>query len=428
MYDIGIINGNVYLNGCFVKTNVYVKNGKVAALSSDMLECNEYDDAKGKMVLPGFIDPHVHFSLTVGSNTSSDDFVRGSVNGLFGGVTTYIDFLDPVKTVDGLKNAFDERMKLAENSASDYAFHSCLANPTDSPKDMIKEGIKHGIRSIKLFTTYSNTDRLTYDDYILRLLKISKTHNVRIVIHSENDNLVDYSKDILIKDHEKSRNTLCETTEVLKLAQMARVSGGNLYIVHVSAGTTADIISREYSRELKNGNIILEGCPHYFILNSDIYKKKNGYLYTMTPPLRPEADRVLLCECIDDISTIGTDHCPFAAKAKEHKYTSDTPMGIGGIKYSFLNMFTDFGEKIIDKFTANPAKAYNMYPKKGTLIVGADADIVIFDDTVDRVIKDSESVYNGRHIKGSIVRVYMGGKIAVNDGKYLGSRGNYIRR
>lgn len=428
MYDLGIMNGSVYLNGSFINTNIYISNGKVIALSSDKLECMEYDDAKERKVLPGFIDPHVHFSLTVGPNTSSDDFERGSVNGLLGGVTTYIDFLDPVKTKDELEKAFSDRMKLAQNSASDYAFHSCLSNPSDSAEDMIMEGLKHGVSSVKLFTTYSNTDRRTYDNYIYELLNLSKMHNVRIVIHSENDDLVDYSKDILIENHEKSRDTLCETTEVLKLAQMARVSGGNLYIVHVSAGTTADIISREYAKELKKGNIIMESCPHYFIMNSELYKKKNGYLYTMTPPLRPEEDRVLLCKCIDAISTIGTDHCPFSTEMKQHKYTSDTPMGIGGIKYSFLNMYTDFGEKVIDKFTSNPAKAYNMYPRKGTLVVGADADMVIFDDSIEGIIKDNESLYNGRKIKGSIERVYIRGNLAVSDGKYLGSKGKYIKR
>ena len=125
-----------------------------------------------------------------------------------GGVTTYIDFLDPVKKKADYKTAFDERMALAENSASDYAFHGCFANPTDCAEDMIKEGLKYGISSIKLFTTYSNTDRRTYDDYIRELLKLSKMYNVRIVIHVENDNLVDYGKEILIADHEKSRDTL----------------------------------------------------------------------------------------------------------------------------------------------------------------------------------------------------------------------------
>ena len=428
MYDIGIINGRVYTENGFINANVYINGNKIAALTADKHQCRETYDAEGAKILPGLIDPHVHFSLTVGENTSTDDFESGSINGLLGGVTTYIDFLDPVKKVSQFKDAFDERAELAKNSASDYAFHSCVANPSDSAKDIIREGLKYGITSIKLFTTYSNTDRRTYDNYILELLKESKAYNARIVIHSENDALVDYSDNIPIKNHEKSRDTLCETTEVLKLAQMARVTGGNLYIVHVSAGTTADIIAREYRKELENGNIIMESCPHYFIFNSSCYSKRNGYLYTMTPPLRPEEDRVLLCDNIDYISTIGTDHCPFTDEMKKHTFTSETPMGIGGIKYSFLNMYTIFGDKIIKKFTSNVARAYNMYPQKGTLLPGADADIVIFDDRAKGVIKDNTSLYNGRAVKGRIVSVFLSGKIAVKDGEYVGSEGRYIRR
>ena len=428
MYDIGIINGRVYTENGFINANIYIEGNKIAALTSDRHQCCKTIDAEGAKILPGFIDPHVHFSLTVGPNTSTDDFEKGSINGLLGGVTTYIDFLDPIKKVSQFKEAFEERAELAKDSASDYAFHSCVANPSDGAKEILREGLKYGITSVKLFTTYSNTDRRTYDDYILELLKQSKSHNARIVIHSENDSLVDYSDNILIKNHEKSRDTLCETTEVLKLAQMARTTGGNLYIVHVSAGTTADIIAREYRKELERGNIIMESCPHYFIFNSSCYNKRSGFLYTMTPPLRPEEDRVLLCDNIDYISTIGTDHCPFTEDMKRHKYTSETPMGIGGIKYSFLNMYTLFGDKIIKKFTSNVAKAYNMYPQKGTLMPGADADIVIFDDKAKGIIKDSTSLYNGREVKGKIVSVLLSGNIVVKDGEFVGSKGRYIRR
>lgn len=428
MYDLGIINGRVYTDLGFIYTNVYVSDGKIAALSNEIFPCKNIDDADGAKILPGLIDPHVHFSLTVGNNTSSDDFESGSINGLFGGITTYIDFLDPIKKKDDFKKTFEERAELAKNSASDYAFHSCLANPSDRAREMIREGLKYGITSIKLFTTYSNTDRRTYDSYIKELLMNSKSHNVRIVIHAENDSLVDYSDKVLIKNHEKSRDTLCETTEVLKLSQMARATDGNLYIVHVSSGITADIVAREYRKELENGSIIMESCPHYFIFNSSFYNKRGGYLYTMTPPLRQEDERELLCKNIDYISTIGTDHCPFEPEIKNHKYTCETPMGIGGIKYSFLNMYSIFGDKVIKKFTSNVAKAYNLYPRKGIIMPGSDADIVIFNDRVNDIIKDKESLYNGREVKGKIIKVYLGGECAVDNGQYLGSKGKYIRR
>ncbi|MCD8036430.1 MAG: amidohydrolase family protein [Clostridiales bacterium] len=428
MFDLGIINGRIYTDIGFINANLYVKDGKIAAVTKEKIKCTRIENVDGAKVLPGFIDPHVHFALTVAGNTSTDDFESGSINGLLGGVTTYIDFLDPIKTKGEYKAAFEERSALTANSASDYAFHGCLANPKDSAKDMIREGMKYGISSIKLFTTYSNTDRQTKDYYIKELLAQSKGYNARILIHAENDELVDYGLEIPVKNHEKSRDTLCETTEVLKLAQMAKTTGGNLYIVHVSAGTTADMIVREYRRELDNGSIIMESCPHYFMLNSSLYNKRNGYLYTMTPPLRPEEERELLCNNIDYISTIGTDHCPFTGDMKMHKYTSEIPMGIGGIKYSFLNMYTMFGDRIIPKFTSNVAKVYNMFPKKGTLMPGADADIVVFDDITKGVVKEKDSVYFGTETKGRILRVYLGGELAVKNGDYLGSKGKYIRR
>ena len=209
---------------------------------------------------------------------------------------------------------------------------------------------------------------------------------------------------------------------------MARITGGNLYIVHVSSGITADIIAREYRKELENGRIIMESCPHYFIFNSSAYDKCDGYLYTMTPPLRAEYERKLLCSNINYISTIGTDHCPFTDNMKNHKFTSETPMGIGGIKYSFLNMYSIFGDSVIKKFTSNVAKAYNLFPRKGVLLPGADADIVIFDDSVTDTIKDNTSLYNGREVRGKIVKVYLGGNCVVDNGKYISSRGKYIKR
>ena len=130
MYDLGIINGRVYTENGYINTNVFIKDGRISALSEDKLDCTEYVDADGAKVLPGLIDPHVHFSLTVGENTSTDNFETGSINGLLGGITTYIDFLDPIKRREDFKAAFEKRLELAKNSESDYAFQSCLANPS----------------------------------------------------------------------------------------------------------------------------------------------------------------------------------------------------------------------------------------------------------------------------------------------------------
>jgi dihydropyrimidinase len=418
--DLGILNGKIYLNGEFIHGNLYCKNGKVDTITTSFLPCKKEFDAAGKMVLPGFIDPHVHFRLSVGANTSKDDFYLGSVKGALGGVTTYIDFLDPVKNIQELEAAFLRRRELASVSVTDYSFHTTIANPTEEADKLLKAGRDLGLPSLKLFTTYSNSDRRTYDGYIDRLLYYSKELESRIVIHAENDDLISTAKDILVKDHEASRPVISERSEVIKLVEMAKERDGLLYIVHISAGSTVETLVRDYSSELKKGTLLMESCPHYFLKSSDCYLEEDGYCYTMTPPLRNEVERNLLRKYIEDINVIGTDHCPFDLKLKKALYTSQIPMGVGGIEYSFSNMYTEFGSSIIPKYTEAPAKAYGLYPYKGTLLPGADADIVIYADEVSCQIADEESIYHGRKLKGKVEQVFLRGNLLVDQGKFLG--------
>lgn len=427
VFDVGIKNGFVYLNGECSKINIYIKDDKIGAISSEELECKKYINAEGKYVLPGFIDPHVHFALGVGENISKDDFKDGSMEAVLGGVTTYIDFLDPVKYSSQIKTEFEKRKKMAEKSYVDYAFHTTIANPKDSPESIIKESKKYGINSIKLFTTYSDTDRRTYDDYIYKLLEASVSEKVEIVVHAENDDLILKNKEILVKDHEKSRPAITENIEIIKLAQMARETGGNLYIVHVSAGSSTEFLKKQFSEEIKKHQIILESCPHYFLLNSSNLEKEEGYKYTMTPPLRPEKERQILNNNIDIISTIGTDHCPYTKTQKKHKFTSEIPMGIGGIRYSFLNMYDKFGINIVDKFTKGPAEAYGLM-EKGKIMPGYDADITILNPSAKTKVEDEMSVYYGKVLNGKIEYVFNRGMLVVDDGKVLDHVGKYIRR
>ena len=427
MYELGIEDGNVYVDGSFHKMNIYTENGRIALLSDEKQACENKLSADGKYVLPGFIDPHVHFALGVGENISQDDFYAGSLNAALGGVTTYIDFLDPVKTGEQIGAEFNKRSEMAEKSIVDYAFHTTIANPTDSPEEIFDRSLSVGINSVKLFTTYADTDRRTYDDYIYKLLCESRKKGGIVVIHAENDDLIEKRKDIPVKDHSNSRPVLSENVEVMKLSQMAQASGGHLYIVHVSAGSSAALIKKNFGKELKNHQIILESCPHYFLLNDERLADPDGYKYTMTPPLRPERDRLLLNENIDAISTIGTDHCPYSKHRKEHEFTSEIPMGIGGIRYSFLNMYGLYGFDILPKFTTGPAHAYGL-KSKGEILPGMDADIVIFNDKDTTVVNDEMSVYNGKKLKGRIETVFSRGTVVADDGRTFDHKGSYIRR
>ncbi|OPJ62087.1 amidohydrolase family protein [Clostridium chromiireducens] len=390
------------------------------------MDCKEKYDANGKMVLPGFIDAHVHFNLGVGENTSSDDFLKGSKKAAMGGITTFIDFLDPINDVSQLDEAFNKRYELAKKSVVDYGFHVTLGNPDGNVKELQNKSSLLGMPTIKLFTTYASTNRQTKDYYIDELLKYSKKTKTRVLVHAENNDMI-REKNILVKDHEKARPALSEITEVLKLAEMARYRDGLLYIVHTNCGTTIERLKEVYSDEL-HSTIILESAPHYFRFNSSLYEKEDGYLYTMTPPLRSEEERLKMVNNIDAIDVIGTDHCPFSKKLKNKKYTSDIPMGIDGVKYSFLNMFTLFGESIISKFTVEPSKIHGLYPKKGTIMPGSDGDIVIFDPNKTTKIMDDNSVYNDEILKGEISATISKGKIIVSEGKFLGGQGEYLPR
>lgn len=427
MYDVGIINGLVYIDHSFHQLNIYMSGEIIQVITKEVYTCEKTIDASGKYVLPGFIDPHVHFALGVGKNISKDDFETGSIEAVYGGVTTYIDFLDPIKKASEIKDAFKKRMALAKKSTVDYAFHITVANPISSAKEIIEEGKHYGINSVKLFTTYSDTDRRTYDDKIYELLEESRKLGAVIVVHAENDELVNTSKNILVKDHEKARSVITENIEVLKLAQMARKTQGNLYIVHVSAGSSVAMLTKQFKEELKSHQITLESCPHYFLLNSKALEQEDGYKYTMTPPIREENERQLLGQYIDEITTIGTDHCPYTKAQKAHQYTSEIPMGIGGIRYAFLNMYNAYGFKVIDKFTQGPAKAYGL-KHKGALLPGFDGDVVIFDATKETVVEDEMSVYNHKKLKGYIETVLVRGKIVLENGNLRTHQGKYIKR
>jgi dihydropyrimidinase len=432
MFDLGIVNGRIYIEGHWYEGNLYIKNNRISTISHATLQAKEEYDAKGMDILPGFIDPHVHFQLTGGSNTSVDDFYNGSVAAAFGGITTYIDFLDPVKNNVGLKKAFNERRDLAKDSVIDYAFHATIADLEEAPASFINETKSLGIPTIKLFTTYSSSNRRTKDRTIDKLLRITKETGTLLLAHSENDGLVLENRKIHVVQHEHSRPALAEISEVIKLAEMTKYRDGRMYIVHTTCGTTIERLKENYKCIL-NKDFIIESCPHYFVFSSSKYLQRDGYLYTMTPPLRNEREVNKLNAQIDNIFTIGTDHCPFNSLEKNKEFVDEIPMGIGGVEYSFPLMYSRFGEKIIDKFTKNPAIVHGLYPKKGTLLPGADADIVIFDPNEHHIIKDNHSkvdynLYKDMEITGMVCSTISKGKFVVKDGVFVGGEGEYLTR
>ncbi len=437
MFDLAIVRGKVYRVGDLVNMNVYIKDGKIAALTSEILEAKEVYSADGLWVLPGFIDPHVHFKLRVGDWVSVDDFYSGSVSAAFGGITTFIDFIDPVKSKDEMEKAFRRRLNEASSSVVDYAFHATIASPVDPPEEIAWKAKDLGMGSIKLFTTYSSTQRRTYDGYIYELLTLSSDMGFVVVVHAENDEIIKLheGRNTPPRDHSKARPTIAELSEVMKLASMAKYTDGQLYIVHVSSGLTLrEVVGKFF--DVMGRNIVLESCPHYFWFDESMFSRDDGALFLMTPPLRGREEVELLREYFNALITIGTDHCSFMRSDKlEGSYTHEIPQGIGGVEFSFSLMFTLFGEAVIDKFTENVAKAYGLYPKKGTIEIGSDADIVVFDPQLEWEIGEHHGAadwnpYEGLRVRGKVLTTISRGKFVVKNGVFVGEKGwgNFIER
>jgi dihydropyrimidinase len=432
MYSLGILDGRIYLDKRWIKGNLYIRDGRVAAISETYLEAAEEYDAAGRFVLPGFIDPHVHFALNAGKYTSADDFRSGSISAAFGGITTFIDFLDPVKSVNELERAYEKRRLLSKDSVIDYGFHATLSQPEDAPKEIIKKIESIGIPSVKFFTAYASSNRNTPDEYLHAMMGMSAETSTLMLIHAENEGIIREDKNIRICEHEKARPAISEISEVIKLAEMTKYNNALVYIVHVSCGTTVKRLAEGYG-DILNKNLFMESCPHYFTFTDAALAKENGCLYTMAPPLRSEQERDLLIQNIGSIATIGTDHCPFLKKEKEAEFTADIPMGIGGIEHSFSLLYSLFGESIIDKYTKNVAAIHGLFPRKGSLLPGSDADVAVFDPGEEWKVQGHNSncdydVYEGIQMKGKVNSTISRGRFVIKDGKFIGGRGEYQNR
>lgn len=429
MYDLLIKNGLAYIDHKFVKTNIGVSKGKIAYIGMKEIDAKEVYDASGLKVLPGLIDPHVHFELYCGTVTSVDDFYYGSKSAAYGGVTTIIDFLDPTRNAEELEKSFYERKALAEKCNVDYHFHACIREPNGNLEEYVKKMKELGMNTIKLFTTYSETHRRTYDKDIIELLKLSKKYNFVVCAHIENDEMINRDDSLPYSEICNARNSLSETSEALKLCKYAKETDGHLYMVHCSSGETLKQIKEQFGHVLGK-NIFIESCPHYFVFNKDVLKKENGYLFTFAPPLRSEEERKLMCVNFDNINTIGTDHCSFnSADKKSHPLLKGHPLGIGGIENSYVVIHTLFGDKVIEKMSENVGNIENFHNKNGIKLENC-ADFAIVKDETNIIGKPhgkaDYSVYENMEVNQKVVSTIVRGKFVLKNGEFIENKGRLI--
>ena len=426
MFDLFFKNGLVYIDGEYHLTNVGVTSERITYIGKDVFDAKETIDLEHKRLLPGMIDPHVHFDLYCGTITSRDDFFYGSKTAAYGGVTTIVDFLDPSRNAKELVTTFIDRVEKAKKCNVDYHFHACIKEPNGDLEEYVLKMKELGMNTIKLFTTYSETHRRTYDKDIIKLLRLSRKYHFLVCAHIENDEMIKHDKKLKYSDISEARNSVSETSEALKLCGYAVKTKGHLYIVHCSSGYTLREIIKQYG-EYIGKNIFIESCPQYFVFSKSILKSDLGYLYTFAPPLRSENERKLMCKNFDYLSTIGTDHCSFNVEDKRsHKMLEGHPLGIGGIETSFLIMYEMFGDKAIDKMSKNVAEIERFAGKNG-IKVGNYADLVVMSSTPQIVGKPhgaaDYSVYENMKLSNSIVSTIVRGKFVVKEGKFTPRNG-----
>lgn len=430
MLDLLITNASLFIENKWVKHNLGIQDEKIVYIGDELLDTKEIYDARKYKIIPGIIDPHVHFSLNCGTVTSVDDFISGSKTAAYGGVTTFIDFLDPARNARTEEKKFYERLPLAKGAYVDYHFHGCIKEPDGDLEEFVLKVKSLGIKTIKLFTTYSETRRRTYDKDIITLLKLSKKHNIMIETHIENDEMVNHDESLKCTDISEARNSDIETSEALKLAEYARMTGGYLYMVHCSSGNTLQRFVEQYS-DILNKNLFVESCPQYFVFNKEVLKGENGCLFTFAPPLRSEEERKLLIKNIDYVDTIGTDHCSFMKEDKKsHPLLKGHPLGIGGIESSFLVMHKLFGDKIIDKMSKNVAILQG-FSTKGEIKLGKDADLAFIEECPTYKLGKPHgtcdySIYEGIELNEKISSTMVRGRFVLKEEKFLGGQGQLI--
>lgn len=444
MYDLVIEKGKVVTPGGVHRYSIGVKGETIAALSKGKLQGKRVIDATGKVVLPGAIDPHVHFALPFQGAVSADDYYDGSVAGAFGGVTTYIDFAIHARGKDMMKH-LKARQKLADpDSVIDYSFHAGYTEESQKNLKYVKELIDMGIPTFKLLLPYVREGFAVGDGFMFRMLEETRKHGGLLLIHAENAELVMRFMDeenakgkVSWMQHYDSRPNFVEAVSIATSIELAKQAKSALYVVHLS---TAEGLEHMHRAQSEGHPMIVETCPQFLEFTNEKYKEKDGHKYYMTPPFRTKNDNRKLWEGIQNgsVNCMGTDHCPFTMKQKNQGKSlfSKVPNGIMGIEIMLPYMFSEGVNKgritlnrLAELCSENTAKIHGLQ-KKGSLEVGKDADITIIDPKLKKKITTRNmhsatdyTVYQGVELKGWPIYTISRGDVIVEKGKLKAERG-----
>jgi dihydropyrimidinase len=433
--------------------DILIEDGTITSIAKSIPGTGpDVVDASGSYVFPGFIDPHTHLDMPFGGTVTADDFASGTAAAALGGTTTIVDFALHTKG-DSLANALKTWEKKAAGKASiDYAFHLTIADGRRETLEEIPLMIeREGVNSFKCFMAYKHILQVD-DETIFRVMQAAAKFGGLVQVHAENGDVIEVTvKEALDaghtapKYHALTRPVQLEMEATARAIYLAEVSGSPLYVVHVSSAGAADAISDGRKRGLP---IYGETCPQYLVCDTSDYDRPDfaGANYVMSPPLRDKWNQNVLIGKLKngELQSIGSDHCSFLCEQKElgKDDFSKIPNGAPTIEDRVAIVYeriVNGGIVGLNQFVAltstNPAKLFGLFPRKGTIAVGSDGDIVVWDPNASRTIsasthhmKADNSIFEGMTVKGTPRYVISRGRVLAKGGTYVGETGNGIRQ
>jgi dihydropyrimidinase len=433
--------------------DILIENGTISSIAKSIPGSGpDIVDATGSYVFPGFIDPHTHLDMPFGGTVTADDFASGTAAAALGGTTTIVDFALHTKG-DSLANALKTWQRKAEGKASiDYAFHLTIADGRRETLEEIPLMIeREGVNSFKCFMAYKHVLQVD-DETIFRVMQAAAKFGGLVQVHAENGDVIEVTvKEALDaghtapKYHALTRPVQLEMEATARAICLAEVSGSPLYVVHVSSAGAADAISDGRKRGLP---IYGETCPQYLVCDTSDYDRPDfaGANYVMSPPLRDKWNQNVLIGKLKngELQSIGSDHCSFLCEQKKlgEDDFSKIPNGAPTIEDRVAIVYeriVNGGVVGLNQFVAltstNPAKLFGLFPRKGTIAVGSDGDVVVWDPKAKRTIsasthhmKADNSIFEGMTVQGSPRYVISRGRVLAKDGKYVGETGKGIRQ
>jgi len=450
--DLLIKNGTVVTESESFIADVGVKDGKIVCIGRDLpIEAKKMVDASGKIVLPGAIDVHTHLAMPFGGTVSADGYLSGTRAAACGGVTTVFDY--PMQRKGrGILETVEERMAMcAPEACVDYAFHCIITDLNGGTLlDEFQDAVDHGITSFKCFMVYKKEGLMVDDATLVKVLLRAKEVGAITNLHAENPDIIDLNIERFKKEgktsawyHYLSRPEFVEAEADIRAIHWAKAFDTPLYIVHMACREGVEAAA---TAKKEGYPIFVETCPHYLEFTSDVYKREDGRNFVCSPPIKGQESQDALWEAIRNgtIDVVATDHCPFKSHEKDWGKDDFTqiPNGCAGIENLYPYMLSKANEGKISFNTAvklcatNPARIFGC-TEKGSLAVGKDADIVIYDPhkeftiSVTNMHSDYDhTIWEGVKLHGYPVQTYVRGELVYDNGNFVGKPGfgKFIRR